>query len=90
MSIFEITMLVCFGLAWPVSVYKSIKSKSTKGKSFIFLLVVFIGYIAGTLHKIFYNFDLVIILYIINGIMVLLDMILFLINKYHFEVNDAC
>ncbi|MBN2852569.1 MAG: hypothetical protein JXQ23_07525 [Clostridia bacterium] len=81
MSIFEIGMLICFGLAWPASIYKSIKSKSTRGKSLNFLLIILIGYISGILHKIFYNPDFVIILYIINFIMVLTDIMLYLNNR---------
>ena len=44
-------MLICFGAAWPFSIYKSLKSKSTAGKSLIFLIVVEVGYIAGIIHK---------------------------------------
>jgi hypothetical protein len=81
MSVFEIIMLLCFGFAWPFSIHKSYQCRSTKGKSFIFLLIVLLGYIAGILHKIFYHFDLVIIFYIINFAMVMIDMILFFRNK---------
>ena len=38
MQIFEIIMLLCFGMSWPISVYKSIRSKSTKGKSAVFII----------------------------------------------------
>jgi len=81
MSIFEIVMLVCFGLAWPTSIYKSYKSKSTKGKSLNFLLIILVGYLAGILHKLFYNLDFVIILYILNFIMVFIDVMFFFRNK---------
>lgn len=81
MSIFEIIMLICFGAAWPFSIYRSYKSKSVKGKSFVFLSIVFIGYIAGILHKIFYDFNNVIYLYILNMMMVGIDMLLFLRNR---------
>ena len=53
MSIFEIIMLICFGAAWPLSIYKSYTSRSTEGKSVSFLIVILIGYVAGILHKIF-------------------------------------
>ena len=33
MSILEVLMIVCFGVAWPINLYNSFKSKSTKGKS---------------------------------------------------------
>ncbi|HOJ63796.1 MAG TPA: hypothetical protein PLE45_05190 [Spirochaetota bacterium] len=83
LSIFEIIMLICFGVAWPVSIYKSLKSKSTKGKSIIFLIIIFIGYISGVIHKILYNMNIVIIFYIINLIMVGIDIIIFFLNYYY-------
>ena len=30
---FETVMIICFGLSWPFSVYKSWKSRTTKGKT---------------------------------------------------------
>jgi len=80
MSIFEIIMLLCFGFAWPFSLYKSWKSGSNEGKSIIFLLIIFTGYVAGVLHKILYNFDLVIWLYALNGVLVGADILLFIRN----------
>ncbi len=77
MSIFEIGMLLCFGTAWPLSIYKSLKSQSVEGKSLRFLIVVFVGYVSGTLHKLYYNFDPVIYLYIFNGMMIIIDMFLY-------------
>jgi len=81
MSIFEIIMLLCFGAAWPFSIHKSIVSKSVTGKSLAFLLIVWIGYLAGILHKIFYHPDIVIVFYVINLTMVSVDAIIFLRNK---------
>ena len=43
----ETTMLVCFAVSWPISIYKSWKSRSNKGKSFIFLICILVGYLAG-------------------------------------------
>lgn len=77
MSVFEAVMIFCFGVSWPFSIYKSFRTKSVKGKSLVFLLLVFIGYLAGIFHKVFFNLDLVIILYIINSIMVLIDICLY-------------
>jgi len=81
LSIFEIIMLLCFGFAWPFSIYKSYKSRTNSGKSVIFLYIVLAGYAAGVMHKIFYNFDLVIILYAVNGFMVFVDILLYYRNK---------
>ena len=55
MKIFEFIMLACFGLSWPISVYKSFTSKSTKGKSVVFIIAIIIGYISGILGKIINN-----------------------------------
>lgn len=80
MSPFEIAFLICFGAAWPASIYKSFKSRTNKGKSLFFLLLILIGYTMGILHKIFYSMDGVILLYILNFLMVLTDMILYFRN----------
>ena len=83
-SIFEIIMLVCFGAAWPFSIYKSATTREVGSKSLIFLLVILVGYGAGILHKLTSQGDSVIVLYVINGIMVLTDILLTLRNRlYH-------
>lgn len=85
MSIFEILMLVCFGAAWPFSIYRSATSKSVAGKSPVFLLILLIGYVFGMLHKLFYNYDIVLYLYLLNFIMVSIDFILYLRNRRYQE-----
>jgi uncharacterized membrane protein YbjE (DUF340 family) len=83
-SVFEIGMLVCFGAAWPVSIWKSLKTRQVAGKSLPFLVIVLVGYAAGILHKIVFRFDPVIYLYILNALMVTIDIILYLRNRlYH-------
>jgi uncharacterized membrane protein len=90
MSIFEIIMLICFGLAWPFSIYKSWKTKEVGSKSLIFLIALLIGYISGILHKAIYAFDPVIFLYILNGTMVLFDILLYLRNRlYHLRKSTS-
>ncbi|QTL97377.1 hypothetical protein GM661_04940 [Iocasia frigidifontis] len=81
MSIFEAIMLICFGAAWPLSIYKSYTSRDNSGKSISFLYIILIGYIAGIIHKLFYNYDLVIYLYILNFLMVVTDIMLYYRNK---------
>ena len=81
MSIYEIIMLICFGAAWPFSIYKSLKSKSTKGKSSLFMIILIIGYVFGILNKLLVKYDYVIYLYIINAVMVGIDLILFYKNR---------
>jgi hypothetical protein len=81
MSIFELVMILCFGAAWPFSIRKSIVSRSVKGKSLAFLLIVLGGYLAGILHKIFYHLDILIVFYVINFSMVGIDTLLYLRNR---------
>ena len=81
LSIFEAGMLICFGCAWPLSIIRSIKSKSTKGKSILFLIVIGVGYISGIIHKLLYSMDIVLVLYIINAVMVAADTTLYFINR---------
>jgi hypothetical protein len=81
MSVFEIVMLLCFGFAWPFSIHKSLTSHSVKGKSLAFLLIVWFGYVAGILHKIFYHPGVVVVFYIINMSMVTVDALLYLRNR---------
>ncbi len=81
MSIFEAVMLTCFGISWFASVHKSIKAKTSAGKSLLFLLIVWIGYASGIVHKLIYNFDIVILLYILNILMITVDVGLYHKNK---------
>lgn len=82
-SIFEFGMLACFGICWPVSIYKSLKSKRTEGKSLLFLWIVWLGYVSGLLHKVIYSFDFVIILYIFNSVLVFIDIMLYMKYSRH-------
>jgi len=50
-EILEIAMLVCFGCSWPISVYKSIKIRTSVGKSAVFNILLIVGYVAGIVSK---------------------------------------
>ena len=81
MQIFEAIMVICFGLSWPLSVYKSWKSKTTKGKSLFFELFILLGYVSGIIGKIVtHNITYVFIFYIINLVMVSVDVCLYFRN----------
>ncbi|MBN1914791.1 MAG: hypothetical protein JW769_02750 [Parachlamydiales bacterium] len=75
--IFEAVMLVCFGAAWPFSVYTSWKSQSNQGKNVVFLYIIFLGYLSGITHKILIQYDFVIYLYYLNAVLVIWDIVLF-------------
>jgi hypothetical protein len=78
---FEIGMLLCFGAAWPASIYKSYTARSAKGKSVLFLGVIALGYISGIINKLINSPDYVMYLYLLNLIMVSTDMVLYFRNK---------
>jgi len=80
-QILEALMMVLFGLSWPFNIAKSIRTKSARGKSVYFLLLVDAGYLAGILSKVFaHNITWVVFFYVLNFFMVLTDIILYFIN----------
>ncbi len=87
MSIFEIIMLLCFGAAWPFSIYRSWKSRRTGGKSVAFLFIVMVGYASGIANKLFYHFDNVVYLYCLNLTMVATDTVLWFRNRKLEKLN---
>ena len=88
-EILEIVMIVSFGASWPMNVIKSYKAKTTKGKSIAFLCLIFFGYIAGIASKFsnaaymaaFSEKWYVLFFYILNLLMVGVDIILYIRNK---------
>ena len=48
----EIGMLVAFGFSWPFNIAKSWRSRTARGKSVMFELIVIFGYCVGLLGKI--------------------------------------
>lgn len=86
---FEILMIVSFGASWPLNVIKSWKSRTTKGKSLWFLLLIFFGYIAGITSKLINdaymaNFSkkwYVLFFYCLNLLMVGTDLLLYVRNR---------
>lgn len=81
-EVLEATMIIAFGVSWPVNVYKSVRTKSTKGKSLLFLLLIELGYVSGIAGKVIAdNITWVFIFYVLNFVMVLADVIVYCINK---------
>ena len=82
MSVFELGMLICFGVSWPISVLKSYRMKTAKGKSLPFLLLIDFGYVAGIVGKLLVcdqpGFKWwVFAFYVLNFIMVTTDLFLY-------------
>ena len=75
-SIFEAIMLICFGFSWPFAILKTIRVKNPAGKSYLFMGLIIIGYIAGCIHKVLYHWDFVFWLYLLNTLLVATDFVL--------------
>ncbi len=88
MSIYEVLMIVCFGFAWPINLYNSIKSKSTKGKNLLFLGMIILAYFFGIMHKLTYSRDAAIWFYLLNTSMVVADVVTYFINRRN-EINKG-
>ncbi len=82
-EICEILMVCLFGASWPMNVIKSYRVRTTKGKSFMFLMLIFIGYIFGIAAKLTapeYKWY-VLMFYVLNLLMVGTDIILYFRNR---------
>jgi hypothetical protein len=77
MSLFEVAMLVCFGVSWPISIAKSVRTKIVSGKSPLFMAVLCLGYACGIIHKLLYSLDWVTGLYALNLVLVATDLTLY-------------
>ncbi|AUS96732.1 hypothetical protein CDQ84_05560 [Clostridium thermosuccinogenes] len=81
-SVLETLMIVSFGISWPLSIIRSYRSRSTKGKSLFFMCFIFFGYICGIASKcISGTYNLAFWFYFPNVIMVGTDICLYFRNK---------
>lgn len=88
--ILEVVMVVSFGVSWPLSIVKSVKSKTTKGKSLFFLCLIFFGYICGVISKLTaQNITYVVFFYILNLVMVGIDLCIYFRNLKLDAKRDA-
>ena len=96
-ELFEAVMIICFGLSWPLSVYKSWKSRPAKGQSLQFEMFIWIGYIFGIAKNFikFFNgstgfiFFLAWGFYFLNFIEITIDMALYFRNVKLDKAADA-
>ena len=88
-DLFEAITIFCFGLSWPIAIQKSIKSRTTKGKSLFFEVFLLIGYAFGIVRKLLmatalgeegFLFYLSFFFYVLNFLEISVDMILYARN----------
>jgi hypothetical protein len=77
-SVLEAAMIVFFGISWPINVMKTYRTKSTKGKSLLFLMLIFVGYLFGITAKVLFSMNYVLFFYLFNTFFVGCDILLFL------------
>jgi hypothetical protein len=77
MSPFEVGMLACFGVSWPCSIIKTLRTREVTGKSWLFMAIVALGYLSGIVHKLAYSLDWAILFYAANLALVLTDLALY-------------
>ena len=82
-QVLEAGMLVCFGVAWPVDILKTLRTRQVVGKSVGFMALVLVGYLAGMAAKIVRAPEdampeTVTLLYALNAAMVCLDILLYM------------
>ena len=82
-KILETIMLICFGAAWPLSIMKSWRARTAKGKSLGFLSVILAGYVAGIAKVILSDGwgGFLLIPYSINFLLVACDICLYFRNS---------
>ena len=81
-EIMEVIMILCFGASWPFNVMKSYRTRSTKGKSLSFLVLIFSGYACGIIGKLAAPTlnGFVLFFYVLNMTMVGADIVLYALN----------
>ena len=87
-ELLEIIMVLSFGASWPLNVMKSYKARTTKGKSLGFLVLIWFGYIAGIASKLcneaymtsFGQKWYTLVFYVINFLMVTVDLLIYFRN----------
>lgn len=83
-ELLESTMLVCFGLSWPMNLLKNIKAKSAKTMSLQFILLIIAGYIAGICAKLYcHKFNYVLVVYLLNLVVVSANLAVYFINRHY-------
>lgn len=83
-EILEASMLICFGLSWPILLIKNVKSHSAKNMNLKFILLIIFGYLAGITAKVMNGcFNYVLLVYLLNFIIVCANLVIYFINKHY-------
>ncbi len=89
-DLLEVFMVVSFGFSWPISIAKSYRAGTAKGKSLVFLVMIMFGYTCGILSKVLGGkTNYVVVFYLINLFMVGIDLLLYMRNARRDALETA-
>lgn len=78
----EAGMLLCFGISWPMSLIKNIKSHTAKNMSIGFIVLIITGYISGIVAKLYsHTYGYVLAVYLLNLLIVSLNLVVYFVNR---------
>lgn len=81
-ELLEAGMLICFGLSWPMSAYKSYKAKTALGTSWQFLALICAGYACGVAAKLTLgSLNWVLAVYILNCFFLAANWVVYFRNR---------
>lgn len=89
-DLLEALTIFCFGISWPISIRKSLISRTAKGKSLFFEVIILAGYAVGIARKILqvslmgasgFIFYLGFFFYVFNFAAISIDIALYFRNK---------
>ena len=90
-KVLEAVMMICFGVSWPLSIWKTYRVKNPSGKSIAFLWLIIVGYLSGMAGKIVTgNVDWVIGFYALNTLMVGTDLFLVYLYRARLAAAETC
>lgn len=89
-EILEVIMVLSFGISWPLSIKKSYRARTAKGKSLPFLLLILFGYAVGIASKfVSGNINYVVMFYMINFTVVGIDISIYFRNRKLDKIAEA-
>jgi uncharacterized membrane protein len=80
----EAVMLFCFGISWPIAIWRTWRTRRTEGLSPVFLTMILAGYLAGVGSKLLRSggrwdaLEWVTALYALNAALVGIELMLYL------------
>ena len=86
-DVFELLMIVCFGVSWPLNIHKAWKARTAKGSSVQFYFLILTGYLFGIASKVIKlrrgvaTPGYVWFFYVLNSVMVALGIAVWIRNR---------